>query len=843
MRTQNPEKAMHEDDIKTATDDAWQRVFRALDGAQETSTGRQEAVIREALSDSPEALALAESLGKIGGPATGFLEHDPAAALPQEAEGDGPDPMLGARLGVYEVVEPIAAGGMGSVYRARRADGLYEQTVAVKVLLGDLGSPEARERFRIERRLLARLEHPSIARILDGGVTDDGRPYFVMEHVDGVRLDRAYERLNLDERLALFERIADAVRYAHAHMVVHRDLKPANVLVTREGEPKLLDFGIAKLISDSETAPTITAERPLTPQYAAPEQIRGDEVTQSSDIYGLGLLLYELITGSRPYRVTGTRAEAARIVCETDPTPPSRAAADDTGASKWAARLRGDLDRIVQKAIRKEPGERYSSAERLIEDVRRFREHRPILARPASPRYALAMFVRRHPVASVTGAAACIVLIGGVLAIGAAYQRVSSAVRAEQEQRLIAEQVGLFLDDMLSSIDPANARGRDTELLTEVLERAHDRLRDGAVGAEAARAPLEFRVGSVYAAIGSTERAEDHLAAAESLWEELGKGDSPEMADTLFTRAVLEINRGGFEEAERRLTRAIEIRQRELGAGHHKVGQALDARGGVMLTQGRLVEAAPDLEAAAEILAEHFETGSDDLLHNVNKRAIIAAQSGDLASARDLVRPHTEAALDRSDPTPAVTSVLNTMAVLCSRAGDHDEANRWYRRATEIAERIYGPTHQHTLTARMNAAVARQRGGDVDEAEAEYRAILAAQRGALGADHPDTLSTTLNLAVLIARSDEPAESIPMLRGLLDDTLRVRGPGHPTTAITRAALGEAILQAGPEHETEAIDLLTRALEDLERTIGPDSGPVQRVRRVLDGVRDLNELDSP
>lgn len=706
----------------------------------------------------------------------------------------------------------------------------------MKVLAGDLASPEARERFRIERRLLACLEHRSIARLLDGGVTDDGRPYFAMEYVEGERLDRATEGMGLDGRLALFEEIADAVRYAHTHMVIHRDLKPANVLVTRDGAPRLLDFGIAKLLGETDDGPTHAGDRPLTPQYAAPEQVRGGEISQATDVHGLGLLLYEMVTGSRPYRVGSSRAEMERAVCETRPTLPSEAAAADAKASRWAPRLRGDLDHVVCTAISKDPADRYSSVERLIEDVRRFRARRPLLARPRTAGYTLSMFLRRNPVASGAAAAACVAVVGGLVFVGAAYQRAATAVRSEREQRVVAEQIGLFLDDMLSTIDPVNAQGRDTALLKEVLDRAHDRLRDGAIASDAVRAPLEHRVGAVYAAIGSTERATDHLVTAERLWEELGREDSPEYASTLFELSLIDVREGRFEALEARLHRAIEIRRRAFGERAPSVGQALDALGAAMIEQGRLGDAGGVLEEASGILSEHFAPGSDDLLQNINKRVIVLTQGGDDAGALEILRPHAEAVTGRTAPTPAVAVTLNTMAVLTSRSGDHEEAQRWYARNIDVCEDLYGPTHSSTLTARSNAAVAKDRAGLNAEAEADYRTVLAVQEGALGPDHPDTITSRLNLGVLLVRMERLAEAEPFLRRIVDDASRVLGAGHPVTSIARAALGEALIGLGDAASIgEAERLIERAIEDLEKTLGPGSGPTKRMRRVLAEAR--------
>jgi tetratricopeptide (TPR) repeat protein len=287
---------------------------------------------------------------------------------------------------------------------------------------------------------------------------------------------------------------------------------------------------------------------------------------------------------------------------------------------------------------------------------------------------------------------------------------------------------------------------------------------------------------------------------------------------------VIETNQGRHADAEPRFVRAIEIRRRALGERDPRVGAALDALGGAMLAQGRLDDARETLDEASAILLEHHEPGDDAILQNVNKRVVPMTQSGDNASAIEILRPHAEAVASRTDPTPAVAVTLNTMAILSSRAGDHDEAQRWYARNIDVCRILYGPTHAHTLKARANAAVAKDRAGLKAEAEADYRTILAVRAGALGEDHPDTISSRLNLAVLLIRVDRAEEAIPILRRAIDDYTRVLGAGNPETAIARGALGESILRLGdPARQAQAEEMLNRALEDLERTLGPESAP--------------------
>ncbi len=331
-------------------------------------------------------------------------------------------------LGPYRLIRQIGRGGMGTVYLAERSDGLFERSVAVKVAHVGL-SDAALRRFEDERRLLASLDHPGIARLLDGGQTDDGRPFFVMEYVDGVPITEFVERngLDLSERIALFAAVCDAVRYAHRHLVVHRDLKPSNLLVAtgEDGQPipKLLDFGIAKLLrADGDGLLTTQGDRWLTPEYASPEQVRGDAITTASDVYQLGVLLYELLTGRRPFRLDERlRHEIARVILETEPERPSTivtrvaSVTDSDGptpeaadSSRLSRKLRGDLDAVALMALRKEPERRYASVEALGADLRRHLDGLPVSARPDTLGYRTRRFVRRRRGAVVLVAVALI---------------------------------------------------------------------------------------------------------------------------------------------------------------------------------------------------------------------------------------------------------------------------------------------------------------------------------------------------------------------------------------------------------------------------------------------------
>jgi hypothetical protein len=425
----------------------WQRIKALFESLLELPPAAREAKLVAAAAGpealGPEALAEVRSLlahhdaAATGG--GGFMAADASSAL---AETPAPAVLPGQRLGAWEVVRAIGAGGMGEVFEARRADGSYEGRAAVKLLKRGMDSAAVLQRFAQERQALARLSHPHIARLLDAGASEQGLPYFVLEFVDGQAVDAAVVGLPLDARLQLFLQLADAVAHAHRNLLVHRDLKPGNVLVDREGQVKLLDFGIAKALDPLEHTDghtTVAGQRPYTPHYASPEQIRGEPVSTATDIYSLGVLLYQMLTGTRPTgRKATTPAEAARSVLEDEPTRPSRLSPSEAVDPHWLAtrkKLEGDLDNILLKALEKEPARRYASVDALAADVRAFLGGYPVSARAAGWRYRMAKRIARNRLVSGAVAAGVLALLGGVA--GIAWQaHVAQQARQLAESRL-----------------------------------------------------------------------------------------------------------------------------------------------------------------------------------------------------------------------------------------------------------------------------------------------------------------------------------------------------------------------------------------------------------------------
>jgi len=408
--------------------ETWNRVKDVLDAALRLPAEKRAPFLEETLGHEPELRGEVESLLRSHDEVdTGFLRDPAVTVLPG---GISRAPRIGRRMGAYNILEEIGRGGMGEVYRAVRGDGEFDREVAIKLVQGGLDSQSVLERFRHERQILAGLDHPNVARLLDGGTTEDGLPYLVMELVDGVPIDRYCEihKLKISDRVRLFLDVCAAVQYAHQRLVIHRDIKPGNILVNAQGVPKLLDFGIAKLTDPTTTAQT-TLVRPMTPEYASPEQIKGEPITTATDVYSLGVVLYQLLTGQNPHQPeTHSPHEMARVIAEEEPVRPSvlmqRAdAASEKGSAfaespaRWSRELAGDLDNILLKALRKEPERRYSSAEQLAADLRRYLEGKPVLARKDSWNYRAGKFVRRHRVAVSAAALVVLLVIVGVVAV------------------------------------------------------------------------------------------------------------------------------------------------------------------------------------------------------------------------------------------------------------------------------------------------------------------------------------------------------------------------------------------------------------------------------------------
>lgn len=781
--------------------DRMRRVEAVLDAVVTREPTQWPALLDEACSGDADLRREVEALLARLDTASRFLDS-PAGAIAaslvaetRESEGRlAADSFSGRRIGAYRIDRELGRGGMSRVFLAGRADGQFDQQVAIKLLRPGLDSDLDLERLRAERQILATLNHPNIARLLDGGVTEEGLPYLIMEYIDGQPLDRYCEerRLSVRQRLELFRTVAEATEYAHRNLVVHRDLKPSNILVAITGTVKLLDFGLAKLLQrDSQTAtPTTRAGHGwMTPEYAAPEQIRGTGVNTVTDVYQLGVVLYELLAGRLPFADHGSLfALQTAILGEEPPLPsaavllaPAGGAPNDSGAAREpgddartrSRALRGDLDAIVMKALSKEPDRRYSSAAALREDLGRHLTGRAVLARPDRAGYRLRKFVRRHRGGVAVAAA---VAIGVVVAATREY-RLRGIAEAEARTAGAVEQ---YLLTAFGAADPFlpqdTTAGRSTA--REVLDRGVARLDTALAGQPEIRARLRTALGRVYVNLGQYDQAASQLQLALTEQRALTGDRHTATATALDELGQLRSQQGRLAEADSLLAAALGLRRSLLGSRDSNTAATMEHLAKVRRDR--------DEHAAAEALAREA-----------------------LAARRVL---HGDAAL----PTAASEHLLAD--VLSSRGADK-EAAALYRTALTTREGLAGPNHPLVAMTLFNLALTERRLGQVAVAESLYRRTLAIQQRALGKDHPLVAATLNGLADLLQKATSGSgEAESLLREALAINRRHHGEQHPEVSTNLGNLAVIVRERGEYDEAEK--LLRQALAIDEAILGPE-----------------------
>ncbi len=804
---------------------------------------------------------LAREVGKL----LDFLEHEGSfLARPAEVTLSPltpPEPLpIPRELGAYRILELIGKGGMGSVYRAVRGDDVYRKEVAVKVLERGFHDPELVARFRAERRILAELDHPGIAKLLDGGTTPDGRPFFVLEKVDGTAID-AYadgERLTVSERLRLFLKVCAAVRFAHQHLIVHRDLKPGNILVTRDGEPKLLDFGIAKLLGpgsfDLTVMPTGHGFTPLTPDYASPEQLLGRPVSALSDLYSLGVILYELLTGHRPHLACGRRFdELVREVADREPERPSERAirpaateAEEQGPTLeeivrarrtdrrgLARRLAGDLDTIVLVALRKDPERRYSSVEQLMQDVEAHLSGLPVKARPDTFLYRSGKLLTRHPWASAATAVVVVTVAAFLVVLVTQRQALIERERQLISQRNRAEAVSSFMTDVFSIPDPARSRGA-TVTARELLDRGVAEVERRLVAQPEARGDLLLTMGRTYKGLGLYAEAEPILRRALETRERTASASEPgPWVESLLELGELSRLGGRYGEAE-------ELERRALAAaeGMGKAGEELRVR--AMTDLARTVELAGRIEEAAGLLEGAHgaaqRVGKAELSATVlDFRAGVARRRDRPGDAEGYYREAIaleERGLGPDHPKVALT--LNDLGILYRDQGRLEEAEKALQRAVEIQRKLYGETHPHLVATLGNLAFVRVQQGQLDEAEALHRRALDISVAAFDSDHPQVTTVRNNLADLALLRGRADEAERQFREVLAARRRSFSGAHPDTATALLNLARAIYAQGRLEEAEAT--FRESLAMTREALGPRSS---RTGQVLNALADLTQ----
>lgn len=728
--------------------------------------------------------------------------------------------LVGCRLGPYLITEALGEGGMAEVYRAVRDDEQFRKEVAVKIIKPGMASEFMLSRFRHERQILANLDHPNVARLLDGGTTPEGLPYFVMEFVAGAPITEHCDtrRLNLRRRLELFRRVCGAVSHAHRNLVVHRDLKPSNIFVTEEGEPKLLDFGIAKLL-DAEHSPaplpaahTATAMRMMTPDYAAPEQVRGEPVTTATDVYALGAVLYELLTGERAHELKGrSLQEIDRVVCREEVAPPSeRVEIGGVAHARLRRELRGDLDNIVLTAMRKEPGRRYQSVEQLSEDIRRHLEGRPVKARPVTLGYRAGKFVSRHRAA----VAAAIVIVALLVGFAAMATRQAARIARERDR---ANMVTEFLVGLFQVSNPSEAKG-NAVTAREVLDAGAEKVRRDLKGQPEVQAAMMDSIGRVYYKLGLFDDAAPLIEEALATRRRLLGEEHPDVLASLVHRAELHHARGELAAAEQLYREVLEKRWRLSGSPHAEVAASLNSLGVLLKDKGDYAAAEAPLRQALEMRRALFGGAHPDVASSLAELAILFKQKGEHEAAEPFYREALEMRRQLlGEDHPDVATSLNDLAVFYDTRGRSEESEALYRQSLALFQRLYGEEHHFVATTLSNLAGVLKNRGLYDEAEPLYRRSLEMKRKRLGAEHPEVAVVLNNYANLLSLKRDYKAAELMFREAVALKRKVLGATHPSTAISLHNLAEALEAQGDFRAAEP--LFREALSVSEKALAP------------------------
>jgi serine/threonine-protein kinase len=763
------------------------------------------------------------------------------------------------RIGPYKILQEIGHGGMGTVYLAARADEQYQKRVAIKVIKAGMGGDEAVGRFRRERQILAGLDHPNIARLLDGGATDEGLPYLVMEHIEGRPLHDYCDsrRLPINDRLRIFQQVCSAVAHAHRNLIVHRDLKPSNILVTPEGVPRLLDFGIAKLLNPELSAEALTATGlAMTPEYASPEQARGEPITTASDVYSLGVILYELLTGQRPYRFRSRNPlEVLRAVIEEEPARPSTAvermrvkAAVEPGTdegepitavkvsqtregtpARLQRKLQGDLDTIVMMALRKEPQRRYVSVEALSEDLRRYLEQRPVVARKGTAAYRAGKYVRRHAV-SVTASAAFVLLLG-VLAVTMTVQsaRLARERDAAGRERDKAERVSAFLVDLFKVSDPGEARGNSVTA-REILDRGAAGIAGQLKDQPDVKAALMDTMGRVYVALGLYDKARPLAEEALSLRRRALGRESLEVAASLQSVATVLAKKGDYPGAEALQREGLAIRRKLLGNEHADVAASLNSLAATLNNKGDYAGAELLHREALAMKRKVWGPEHAEVAITLNNLANTLDDKGDYAAAEAL---HREALAMRrkllGSDHPDVAASLNNLAIIRYRLGDYSQAAGFLGDSLAIKRKVLGNEHPDIAASLHNLASVFYQQGDYAAAERHHREALAMKRKLLGNEHPDVASTLNNLGNTLYQEGKYDESEALLREGLAMNRKFLGAEHAEVARAMSNVADVMDRRGDHAAAEA--MVREALSMKRELLGDDHPDVAESLAIL------------
>lgn len=715
----------------------WREISPYLDQVLSLPEEGRAAWLSSVLEEKPELAELLEKLLEEHRAAARdhFLEVPPSQPSKESA-------WSGEIVGPYTLISPIGQGGMGNVWLAERVDGRFERQVAIKFLNFAVASQGAAERFKREGRILGQLTHPHIADLIDAGVTRKGEPYLVLEYVRGKPIDEYCDELSLgiNARIELFLDVLGAVAHAHANLVVHRDIKPSNVLVTSDGDLKLLDFGIAKLLSDGTSAAaatllTVEGGGALTPLFAAPEQVTGEAITIATDVYALGVLIYVLFTGQHPAGPDShSPADLVKAITETDPFLASRAVASagdiasaekrGTTPERLSRRLRGDLDTIVAKALKKKPEERYASATALGDDLGRYLAHEPVTARPDTVSYRLRKYTRRHRV-GVAVATALVLLLAGFSVIQAV------ELRRITRERDRANRIADFMTGIFKVSDPTERVGNSVTA-REILDKASNEIEAGLSKDPQLQAQMMHVMGKAYMMLGLQAQAQSLFDRSINLFTSSAGPDDPEALSTTNDLSWTLFQQGRLTEAESVQRKLLERERRVLGPEHTNTLGTMGQLATTLCEEGRCAEAEP-----------------------LDRRVLAARKRLQGPDAFDTL------------------AVMDNLSMVLALEGKLPDAEKLEQETLDRQVRVFGYENLGTISSMINLASIQRDVGKDDQAEKLFRETLDLETRVLGPDQPETAETKYDLAGLLARRGKTDDALTLLWQAVDHGLHPR----------------------------------------------------------------------
>lgn len=853
--------------------DSWRKV-EAIVGMTLEQAPHEQSTFLDATCAGDEALRdEVMSLLALEDKTVDFLEAPAVEFAAELFTEDSGSSIKEQRIGAYKLLREIGRGGMGMVYLAARADELYEKQVAIKLIRRGLDTEDILRRFRNERQILANLDHPNIARLLDGGTTGDGVPYLVMDYVEGVQINEYADahKLSITERLKLFRAVCAAVQYAHQHLVIHRDIKPGNILITSEGTPKLLDFGIAKLLDSEQTqnaAHTITELRAMTPEYASPEQVRGETVTTATDIYSLGVLLYELLTGHRPYRIKNRRPdEAAQIICEEAPEKPSRVIShteDESTVSGKPATLHslslirgavpeilrrllsGDLDNIILMAMRKEASRRYASVEQFSADIKRHLDGLPVIARKDTFKYRATKFVRRNRLGVAAAAIILLSLLGGMMATIWQAREARAQAQAARAEKAKAESVSAFLANLLKYSNPliASTSASGGEItMKDVLDEAAKRLG----GAEFAnqpevRAELEKIIADSYYGQGRNNLSEQHFKEYVRLQQSLYGEHDPQAIEATAEWAGLLFKDQNLTESEKVYRLVLPLMRSRHLKGNIKaqdLATALRSFGYLRRTQGDSMEA----EAAfREMLSLSPELPDEERYWIGITRSTLASTLADQGKFDEALETAREAVLEcrqtKRTNTPDFGFVLTVYGGFLTDKGNYAEADAILKEAETLLRGRQSSSSLWLGDTLRNQAISCYRQGKYAESQSKATETGKIYLESFGPSYDNYPTMLIIKGLILDKTGKSHEGEIFLREAARLRVESLPKDHFWTAVANSALGKCLTTQ--KRFIEAEPLLIESYHTLNSRLGQrDPRTIESLRRLVSLYQDWNK----